>query len=293
MSPDFGNLNKEDICKICCGKCKSLVIKHIHLSTAYYNRKMIQAGVEKPMCYFCDEPHAIDHISRQSVILTSEEVAKVHFQQDWGWRDERPFHIDIEGIPDEEISVLNKGWERAYCSNPLPIDTVLVGGLVDIRNAAAVYGNMADKAAMAEDISELVLDTIRSLHKTIKEHSKRYDVKDTLVVATLVHTPAMYWLGPNENPPNDDGYVDLKEVIDRTNLKIEAFNLEFGLSCAPKLHQIGERGKNSRRVYSWNAFREQVNSRKRTLTTASNFKVARMITKYFRQGTPKSVQFIF
>ena len=41
--------------------------------------------------------------------------------------------------------------------------------------------------AMAEEVSERVMDNIRDLHKTILDHSKKYDVDDTFAVATLVH----------------------------------------------------------------------------------------------------------
>ena len=54
----------------------------------------------------------------------------------------------------------------------------------------------------------------------------------------MVHVPAMYWKDSDGEYPTED-YTNLREVIDRTNLKIEAFNLKNGRANAPKLHQAG------------------------------------------------------
>ena len=71
---------------------------------------------------------------------------------------------------------------------------------------------------------------------------------DTLAVATILHTPAMYWREEDGEFPTWK-YFNMKEVIDRTNLKIEAFNLSNGRGNAPKIHQAGERSKKGKRSY--------------------------------------------
>ena len=53
-----------------------------------------------------------------------------------------------------------------------------------------------------------------------------------------------------EYPTKD--YQNLKDVVDGTNLKIQAFNLKNGRSSAPRLPQGGDRGNSNKRVYMWN-----------------------------------------
>ena len=102
----------------------------------------------------------------------------------------------------------------------------------------------------------------------------------------------MYWLVPDEKPT--ENYVNLKAVIDRTNLKIEAFNLEHGNRSAPKkINLVGERGRNHKRTYNLKAFTEQEITEKFELSTASKLSIARMIVKYFKSATPRSIQFLF
>ena len=210
-----------------------------------------------PMCYFCKEPHPIDHKTRQKVILTTSAVFDVHFLKAWTWHGEKPTHCDVEGVPDGPLSVCRKAWERGYCCYPLPIDTVVVAGLEHIRTEMEKYDvKSVGMDKIAEEISDNVVDELKALHRTIQEHSKKHDVKDTLAVATLMHVPAMYWRDSDGVNKAQD-YINFKNVIDRTNLKIEAFNLEFGQSNAPKIHQFCERGRAKRREYQWNMFVEE------------------------------------
>ena len=99
-------------------------------------------------------------------------------------------------------------------------------------------------AQMAELISEDIINSIEALHRVIKDHSEKHDVNDTLAVGTILHVPALYWRDSDGEYPTSD-YQNLKEVIDRTNLKIQAFNLKNGRRAAPRLQQGGDRGKPS------------------------------------------------
>ena len=183
---------------------------------------------------------------------------------------------------------MRKAWERTCHDNPLPVDTVLVAGLEDVKARAQAYENPHNSEKMAEDISEAIKEDIEALFKVICDHSKRFEVDDTLAVATLIHVPSMYWL--SEDNPHE---IDLEPVIDRTNLKIEEFNLKHGRKCAPKLHQICERGKGKQKKnYIWNAFVEEDRVKKFHLSTESKLRVARIVTKYLREGTPRSIQFL-
>jgi hypothetical protein len=289
MSQTMGSLDKNSPCRICCGKNQRLNIRHIHLSTCFYNKQMTLQGNMTPMCHFCDTAHTIDHRTRQNVILSSSTLSGVPYMVGWGWGDHTPTHCDMETIPGGKIITLKKAWERAYCSNPLAIDTVIVAGLNDVRDLTRLYKDNHNMDQLAELVSEDIIHAYESLHKVVMDHSKQYDVDDTLAVATILHVPAMYWKEDDGEFPTED-YFNLKEVIDKTNLKIQAFNLKIGRSNSPKLHQAGERGKKGKRIYMWDAWREDSKQDMMHLKDPHRFNMIRLIMTYFEKGTPRSYQ---
>ena len=139
MGKEMGSLSKASPCFICSGKNNFCAVHHLHMSTAWYNRQMSLLGNSTPMCHFCDTPHAIDNRTRQNVILSDSTLSGVQYLQGWDWADEEPLHCDIEAVPGGKVVALKRVWERAYMRNPLPIDTVLVAGLNDIRDTARLY----------------------------------------------------------------------------------------------------------------------------------------------------------
>ena len=292
MSPTMGSLDSSSRCIICCGKTKTINVQHSHLSTYYYNSQMIRQGDMTPMCHFCDIRHPFDHRTRQNVILTTSTLSGIQYAEGWTWGGQVPTHCDMEAIPGGKIVTLKKAWERAYLSNPLPIDTVLVAGLEDIRDLAKLYQDKHTMSEMAELISEDVINSIENLQRVVQDHSEKHDVKDTLAVATIVHVPAMYWRDTDGEYPTTD-YLNLKEVVDRTNLKIQAFNLKNGRRSAPRLQQAGDRGKPNKRVYMWHSWVGDKKEDMMDLKDPQRFGLARLIIKYFEKGTPLSVQHLF
>ena len=131
---------------------------------------------------------------------------------------------------------------------------------------------------LAEIISEVVIDAITKLHRIVKAHSTRKNVDDTLAICTMVHVPALYWRETDGKFPTEN-CQNLKAIIDRTNLKITAFNLK---NSTPK------RGKPSKKVYMWDCFVELKREDMRTLQDQQRIKLARLLVKYFEKGTPKS-----
>ena len=132
---------------------------------------------------------------------------------------------------------------------------------------------------------------IRAIHSLILEHSAKFNVVDTLAVATILHVPAMYWTDVNGEYPSPN-YTNLREVVDRTNLKIQEFNLSIGSSAAPKIHRAGERKVNRGRVYMFEAFREDSKAEMMHLKDNHRFKLMVLILKYFMRGTPRAIQHI-
>ena len=291
MTEKMGSIRKSVPCVVCCGRNKTLNITHIHLSTAYYNRQMIAAGELVPMCHFCDQDHMVDHRTRQNVILTTSTLSGIQYLQGWGWdaKDGDPLHCDVEAIPGAKIVTLKKAWERAYMRNPLPIDTVLMAGLNDVKDTTKLYINKYTMEETAELVSRDIIHSIKGLHRVILEHSQLHKVNDSLAVGTILHVPALYWHEDDGSPPTPD-YLNYKTIIDRINLKIEAFNIENGCSSAPKLHQSGERAlnKGKKRKYQFGAFREEEKSDMMHLKDTKRFKMAKSLIKYFRKSTARS-----
>ena len=291
MGKEMGSMTKATPCIVCCGKSNICQVHHIHLSTAWYNRQMSSLGISHPMCHFCDTSHAVDSRTRQNVILTDSTLSGIQYLQGWGWEDKDPLHCDVEAVPGGKIVTLKRAWERAYHRNPLPIDTVLVAGLNDIRDTARLYMGRYTLEETANKASEDIMTSIKGLHRIVLEHSATHNVKSTLAVATVLHVPALYWHKDDGAPPSPD-YTNYKDLIDTLNLKIEAFNIENGVSSAPKLHQTGERPLNrgKKRTYQFQAFRENDRANMMHLKDHKRQKMVKCLVKYFSKATEKSVQ---
>ena len=253
---------------------------------------MVRSGIMSPMCHFCDMVHPIDHMSRQRVILTTSSLCDVQYLVGWSWHDRPPTHCDVEAIPGGKIPVLRKAWERSYMENPLAIDTVLHAGLNDVKSLAEphIITGMA-MSQIADLVSEDMITAIKCLHRLIIEHGNKHDVSDTFAVGTILHVPALYWSDDMGAPPTSD-YINYREVIDATNIKIEAFNIEIGSTSAPKLHQTAERGRRKKRYYMYNLFREEAQADMMHLIDEEKKKMAMRYVKYFDTATPRALKLI-
>ena len=293
MERKMGSLTKTKPCIICSGRSNICQVHHIHLSTAWYNRQMNLLGNYAPMCHFCDVAHPMDNRTRQNVILSDSTLSGVQYLQGWGWEDSDPLHCDLECVPGGKVVTLRRVWERAYMRNPLPIDTVLVAGLNDIRDTARLYLGKYSMEETAKKASDDIMSAIRGLYRLILEHSSTHGVDSTLAVATVLHVPALYWHQDDGPLPSPD-YINFKPLIDTLNLKIEAFNIENGASSAPKLHQTGERplDKGKKRKYQFQAFREDEKANMMHLRDHKRFKMVKCLVKYFGKATAKSVEIV-
>ena len=293
MHDYMGSINDTSPCVVCCGRNKYINISHKHLSTVWYNKQSTIIGDMNPFCYFCDQFHPMDNMTRQKVLLSDSTLHGVQFLQGWGWGEQTPFHCDMETIPGASLNTLKKAWERSYSGNPVPIDTIVVGGLNEIRSQ--VHTHMMNKVGEMEEIATMVAkeynDTLLNLHSVMKEHSKKYETNDTMCVMTVLQVPAMYWHIHDGPYPTPD-YVNMREVVDKVNLTIEAFNLTYGSSSAPKLHQTATRGRKGRRVFMMDSFREEMKEDKMLLTDDLMFDMTKRIIKHFQHGTPRAQQLV-
>ena len=291
MTTAMGNMDKTMLCEVCCGKNKRMKVFHQHLSTYHYNKYMASLGESNPMCYFCDVHHPIDNMTRAKVILTTSTLSGVQFIKGWSWDDELPMHVDIESIPGARIPTLRKAWERAYDRNPLPIDTLLVAGLNDVNYFTNLsLNNGVSYADLAEPASEGIMTHIKLLYSTTTDHAEAKQVDNTFAVSTILHAPSMYWHEVDGDVPTPT-YLNLKHVVDKTNLKIEEFNLLNGVGAAPKPQGTGERkrGKNIR-GYHFSHWREEQKQDMLHLKDPHRVKLMKAMVNYFKMATPRAQQ---
>ena len=283
MRKEMGSMTKVIPCIICTGRNNYCPVHHRHLSTAWYNRQMTLLGEALPMCHFCDTHHALNKSKRQNVILTTSTLSGVQYLQGWGWADQEPLHCDVEAVPGAKIETLTRVWLRAYFKNPLPIDTVLVAGLNDIRDTARLYLGKYTMEETATKASEDIMNSIKGLYRVIIEHGKTYNVNSTLAVATVLHVPALYW-HQDDGPLPAPNYINYKSLIDILNLKIKAFNIENGAICAPKFHWAGEKpvDMSKKRKYMFQSFREKEKTKMMHLKDSKRMKMEKCLVKYFR-----------
>ena len=168
----------------------------------------------------------------------------------------------------------------------------MVAGLNDLKNLVKQYTHEKDMDELAELVSSDIIDEIREFHSTVKQHSQRHFVDDTVAIASILHAPSIYWHDDDGEAPTSS-YVNYRKVVDRTNLKIEAFNLENGSSNAPGfLQRAGERGlnKGKKRIYRWDAWREVRREDMLHLKDPFRAKMLKCIVNYFDKATPKTYQ---
>ena len=293
MNKTMGSLDLGETCDVCCGRIKDLKVSHVHLSTSYYNRKMAASKVDTPKCYFCDLDHPIDHMTRNKLVLTGEHLSDVQYLEGWNWDNSPPVHIDIESIENGSITQLRRAWERACHWNPLPVDTVLVPGLQDLRNLISQYASKHPSESLTDLITTEIMASIKMLHNTVRRHSELWKTDDTLAVAPIMHVPALYWHKDDGNLPFEE-YRNYAEVIDKINLSIDAYNEEFGVSAAPSfIKRAGERGlKSGRRIYRWDAWKESEKNNMINLNDKQKIAVMKKLVTYFVKATPHSIKII-
>ena len=240
-----------------------------------------------PMCHFCLVPHGIDHMTRVRLVLSDSTLNGVQFMEGWGLEGESPTHIDMETVSGGKIVTLRKAWERMYTRQPLPVDTLVVAGLNDLKILIGRHKSVPDMRQMAEHVADDFIGELQKLVEIVGEHSRQYEVDDTIAVAKLLHAPALYWHVADGEAPTQD-YVNYKDVVDRINLKIDEFNIQNGSGQAPSfLQRAGERG-GKKRMYMFGAWREERKEDMLHLTDPHRFKMVRHIVKYFQRATPRA-----
>ena len=243
-----------------------------------------------PMCHICLVPHGIDHMTRFKLVLSDSTLNGVQYIEGWGWEEgEIPIHVDMETISGGRIATLRRAWERSYAGQPLPVDTLMVAGLNDVRDRIKAHENIHDMEQLAELVSGDIITEMEKFYLTISEHSRRYQVDDTTSIARLLHVPALYWHAADGELPSAS-YINYAVVIDKLNLKIDEFNLLHGSCHAPGfLQRAGERG-GSKRMYRFGVWREENKESMLHLKDAQRFKMMKHIFKYFTRATPRAYQ---
>ena len=127
---------------------------------------------------------------------------------------------------------------------------------------------------------------VSNLHKTVMDHSNRYQVDDTMGVATILRVPKLYW-HEKDGPVPSDQYVNFRYLVDLINQSIEVVNLEFGPNHFPKLHNTATRkskGPNGAAKYMWGAFRETKKEDMLHLADSNRFRLAKCYASFFKHS---------
>jgi hypothetical protein len=146
----FGSLDRSAPCIICCGRSPKLNIRHAHLSTQHYNKQSLLEGDTSPWCYHCNTDHQVDMMTRTKVFLTTSTLYGVPFLGGWPGL---AIHCDWEAVSGGQLDTMRKVWERAYGMHTLPVDTILVGGLNDVRPIVqSIYDFRAPPATQPDTV---------------------------------------------------------------------------------------------------------------------------------------------
>ena len=292
----FGSLDKSAPCIVCCGRSLTLNTRHAHLSTQYYNKQSLLQGDTTPYCYHCKTSHMIDNMSRIKVFLTTSTLYGVPFLGEWPGL---AIHCDWEAVSGGNLDTMRRVWERAYSEQSLPVDTMMVAGLNDIKHIVkSVYdfradpSNQPDNEVVCHMAQEIFMEKVSRIWSTMQVHCKSKDTDDTLAVSRLLHVPALYWTKDDGDLPHPD-YVNYKAI----NVSITSYNKEIGSPHAPNLQRTGQRGlgrgdRGDRGKYIFGRFREDIKWNMMHFADKYRIEIATRLYQYFEIRTPKAVNYL-
>lgn len=100
----------------------------------------------------------------------------------------------------------------------------------------------------------------------------------------------MYWHEVDGEVPTPT-YVNLKHVVDKTNLKIQEFNLLHGVASAPKFQGSGERKRGKHvRGYQFSHWREDNREDMLQLKDPYRMKMMMAYVNYLKKATHRAYQ---
>ena len=296
--PKTGCVTKSVPCYVCCGRALHLDVRHLHLSTQYYNKQCALEGQDRPMCYNCLLHHPIDMMSRTRVILSSSTLFGVPFMPKWNGT---PMHVDWECVAGAVWETLRKCWERSYGQHPLPVDTIAVGGMNDIHPIVASFvdprvspiNEQLEKEEVISKIKAEFMVRVDKLKTTVDAHKNHKKTDDTLAISRLFRVPAFYW-GTDDGEYPSNNYTNYRPVIDAINLAIEDWNAMNGSSKVPNLQNTGRRtvGKGARTLFIFNRFIEAENDKKLHFKDEFRVDITNRFIKYFEHRTPRVVNYM-
>ena len=236
-------------------------------------------------------------MTRTKVFLSTSTLNGVPFLEGWPGL---ATHCDWETVPGAQLDTLRRVWERAYSQHALPVDTMLVGGLNDIKpilksinDSRAPSSNQPTLQYVTMTAQEMFMERVRGIWSTMQDHSRDKDTDDTLAVSRILHVPQLYWHEHDGDHPHHN-YVNHKHIVDAINESITIFNHEIGSPHTPKLQRMGERtlGKGARVCYNWSRFREVDRGSMMHLTDKYSFELTTRLYKYFENRTPRAYNYL-
>ena len=294
--PRTGCMTKSIPCYVCCSD-----VKHLHLSTQYYNKQCLLDDDDNPMCYNCMIRHPIDMMTRTRLILTDSTLFGIPFTTQWNDAGAGQFHVDWEAVAGGLWDSLIIAWDKGYWDHALPVDTIAVCGINDIKpivsslvdSRVGPINQQVENPEIITKAKDLYMEKVEKLKSKVEAHKKYKNTDDTLAVSRLFRVPALYW-GSDDGEYPGINYINYRPIIDAINLDIEAWNANNGSSKVPNLQNTGRRtvGKGARTGFMFNRFREAEHHKKLHFKDEIRADISKRFLKYFEIRAPKIVNFL-
>ena len=205
---------------------RSIPVYHRHYSSA---EMRIMQGVEWSttnrcyMCPTCEKSHPSRPDIGLNVCLSDSQLHEFHLPKEPNITcPPDSLHVDWVTIPGATIPTLETAYQVDYAKYKRPMRVLLVAGINDLLRGGT-------KLTLTNSILQLknCIDDQNSYHP---------EIKNELVVATLLNPPKLTWF-PDTGPP-PPGHRNRLQEIREINDWIVEFNRGYG-NNTPRFHRFG------------------------------------------------------
>lgn len=201
-------------------------IYHLHYSS---RETRFMMGVEgsttnrEYMCPTCQQSHPSRPSYGLNVCLGDSQLHQFHWPKDPRVTcTPDSLHIDWVTVPGGTVPTLHHAWFADYYKSKQPMRVLLVAGINDLMKG----GSMSS-----------LTNSILKLKNAIDDQNSHHpNVKNELVVATLLNPPKLTWFADTGPPP--PGHVNRLEEITSINNWIVEFNQGYK-NVTPRFHRFG------------------------------------------------------
>ena len=176
------------------------------------------------MCPTCMTSHPTRPDIGLNIVVSTSQLHNIHNPRSSVLRsDPDPFHIDWLTVCGATIRELEVAWLADYRKQVRPMRILLSAGIDDF--------------AMGKSRDEVVESFIHFKDTIDRQNDFHPEVKNELVIATVLNPPKICWFADNGPPPHNhiNMLADLKEI----NSWICTYNKWNGKDITPRFHRFG------------------------------------------------------